>query len=743
MSGPEIPKAPIAEGLRAPDPEVRWRVAAVLADIPGEESERLLIGLLADPDYRVREKSVTVLARRFTPGVASACAAALADDGNAGHRAAGLALLTRAGDRGIQVLVDALGHPSPDVRLAAAASLPAAEGGTAVVGSLEEALRREADPNVRAAILLALGRSGRREALVSLLAALEEGSLWIQTHALEALGEVGDTELLPRLLPLLDRPPLRRAALRAVGRVAAPAAAEPLALRAAAGQTDADLLAALRRSLDAAPPETGDRVRELWPEAGTVLASVLADAETGYGIRCDAAHLLALLDVPGAALEIVRSGRSPEEFRALASLRGQRFREGLHAVLQEEDPEPSLALVERARSTGETAFLAPLLVHPSPGVKVAVLAALPPGTAPLTDLIDILAEDEEETALPAALALATAAAEAPADRCRAPYRALLDRASGPDGPGRVASLVSLGRLPADEDVVGALRNALRADDPAVRRAALHAAGTGGGLTEAEVLSCLDDPDALVRAAALRALARLAESGRPLASGWREVLTHLADETAVAAAAGEAVIALGGEERAELAIDLLAQGDAIRHAALEEIARVRDRAAADAVAHAVRHEDAETARAVLDALIVASPEVADAATVDALSDHRPEVRTAAADLVARRGTPSSFDGPVSEALARALAAERDPAALLALLAATAVAGGEASLDPLTDVLARERAAPDAAVAAAALASRYPAAARRRWTSAPARAERRWARALSAVRKGEREPGAGPS
>ncbi|MDL1950893.1 hypothetical protein FBQ97_13920, partial [Acidobacteria bacterium ACD] len=98
MSGPEIPKAPIAEGLRAPDPEVRWRVAAVLADIPGEESERLLIGLLADPDYRVREKSVTVLARRFTPGVASACAAALADDGNAGHRAAGLALLTRAGD---------------------------------------------------------------------------------------------------------------------------------------------------------------------------------------------------------------------------------------------------------------------------------------------------------------------------------------------------------------------------------------------------------------------------------------------------------------------------------------------------------------------------------------------------------------------------------------------------------------------------------------------------------------------
>lgn len=738
-SGPDAVRLPLSEEIRAPDPEVRWRVAAVLSDVPGGEAERLLVGLLADPDYRVREKSVAALSRRFTPSVATACAEALADDSNAGRRSAGLALLTRGGDLGLRVLVDALGHPSPDVRLAAANALPSVDGGPGVVGSLEEALRHEGDANVRAALLLALGRTGRREAIGPLLAALSEGSLWIQTHALEALGEVGDPDLLPRLLPLVDRAPLRRATLRALARLGAAAAAEPLALRAADGELDPELVAALRRSAEAAPAGTAARLLELWPAAGTVLTRILESADAGYGVRCDAAALLARLDVPGAALTIVRLGASPAEYGAIRSLWPHRFGEALHAVLQEDDPEPALALVERAKELSETAFLAPLLVHPSPGVKVAVLAALPAGLAPLEDVIDVLAEDEPETALPAALSLARVPEGTHPDRAKAQRQALLDRASGPDGAGRVAALVALGALPPGEERDEALRHALASDDPAVRRAAIQAAGLAGALREEELLARLEDPEPSVRAAVLRALARWAEAGRAVRTTWRDVLTCLADENAVAAAAGEALIALAGEERPRLAEEFLAQGDAIRHAALDEIPRTGDREAAHAVAHAVRHEDAETARAVLNALVVASEGVAERAVVEALGDPRAEVRGAAAELVSRRERPAAFDGALAEALARALAAERDPSAMVSLLAAVAVAGGESALEPLTEVLARERVSPEATTAAAALAGRFPAAAKRRWTAAPARAERRWAKALALARRGETAAG----
>ena len=152
----------------------------------------------------------------------------LADDENAGRRSAGLELLTKGGAPGRAVLLGALQHPSADVRIAAAAALPGPVPGPETVAAIEAAARREADPNARAALLLALGRTGRREAIAPLLAALDEGNLWLQVHALEALGSVGDPEITPRLLPLLGNDSLRQGALHALARLRSPVAAEPL-----------------------------------------------------------------------------------------------------------------------------------------------------------------------------------------------------------------------------------------------------------------------------------------------------------------------------------------------------------------------------------------------------------------------------------------------------------------------------------------------------------------------------------
>jgi HEAT repeat protein len=718
----------LASRVASGDPTERWKAAGELARVPGEAAEDLLVDLLRDGDYRVRERAVASLARRFGPRVASACAVALADDDDAGHRSAGLALLARSGAAGRAVLLGSLQHPSADVRIAAAAALPGPGAGADTVAAIEAATRREADPNARAALLLTLGRTGRREAIAPLLAALEEGNLWLQVHALEALGTIGDPEITPRLLPLLGNDALRHGALHALARLRSAVAAEPLVRRAAAGELDAFLVAALRSALEAAPPSTLAALRPLWPGAREALFALLEDPDEDGPARTDASHVLALLDVPGSALAIVTHGPFRDGYAALRSLRASRREEALLCVLQVADPEPALELLDALRSGPEAPTLLPLLVHPSPTVRAAVLSCVPAGLVPVPDLIDVLAEDDPETALAAALALSSDESGAPLDRLGKRRRALLDRAGGPDGPGRVAALTALATADG-ADVEAAVRGALASPDATVREAAVAAAAQGRRIGGHELVSRLSDESAAVRAAALRGIALRAERQEPPEGvSWRDGLVFLVDEPAAAAAAGAAVIALGGEDRPRLVEEVLAQEPAVRVSALEEIERTGDAAAARCAVAAIGHEDPETACAAVRALVVADGETAAEALAEALADDRPVVRSAAAETIARRSASEDV-APLAAALAEALLSECDRNVLRSLLRAAANVPDEALVDPLTLVLAHETVPAEADSAAEALSVRFPDACRQAWTLAPARAERRWARALA--------------
>lgn len=717
------------------DATERWGAAGELARVPGEETESALLALLKDEDYRVRERAVAALGRRFTPRVASACAVALADDDDAGHRAAGLALLVKGGAAGRAVLLGALQHPSADVRISAAAALPGPAPGPETVTAIEAAARREGDPNARAALLLALGRTGRREAIAPLLAALEEGNLWLQVHALEALGEIGDPEIAPRILPLLSNANLRHGALHALARLRSPVAAEPLLRRAAAGEVDVFLVAALRAALESASATTLAGLRPLWPEAGPTLLALLEDSEEDGALRTDAAHVLALLDLPGASLAIVTHGPFRDGYAALRALPRTRREEALLCVLQVADPEPALELLDAHRGGPEAPTLLPLLVHPSASVKAALLSCVPAGLVPIPDLIDVLAEDDPETALAAALALAGDESGEPLDRLPKRRRALLDRAGGPDGPGRVAALTALG--PADgPDVEAAVRGALSSPDPGVREAAVAAAARGRRIGAHEIVACLSDEHAAVRAAALRGLALRAERGEALPGvTWRDGLVFLVDDPAAAAAAGAAVVALAGAERPRLVEEMLVQEPAVRIAALEEIERTGDAEAARSAVAALGHEDPETACAAVRALAVAGETVAAEALPAALADERAEVRAAAAETIARRPAGDARSA-LSAAVATALVTEPDRAVLRSLLVAASRMADEAMVEPLTLVLSQETVPAEADEAAEVLARLSPEACRRAWMHAPARAERRWARALAAAARAGR-------
>ncbi|HPA50500.1 MAG TPA: HEAT repeat domain-containing protein [Thermoanaerobaculia bacterium] len=725
----------LAARAASKDATERWTVAGELGRIPGEEAESVLLALLKDEDYRVRERAVAALGRRFTPRVASACAVALADDDDAGHRAAGLALLVRGGAAGRAVLLGALQHPSADVRISAAAALPGPAPGPETVTAIEAAARREGDPNARAALLLALGRTGRREAIAPLLAALEEGNLWLQVHALEALGDVGDPEIAPRILPLLTNANLRHGALHALARLRSPVAGEPLLRRAAAGEVDVFLVAALRAALESASATTLAGLRPLWPEAGPTLLALLEDPEEDAALRTDAAHVLALLDLPGAALAIVTHGPFRDGYAALRALPRARREEALLCVLQVADPEPALELLDAHRGGPEAPTLLPLLVHPSATVKAAVLSCVPAGLVPIPDLIDVLAEDDPETALAAALALASDDSGEPLDRLPKRRRALLDRAGGPDGPGRVAALAALAGTDGP-DVEAAVRGALSTPDPAVREAAVTAAARGRRIGSHEIVACLSDEIATVRAAALRGLALRAERGEALPGvTWRDGLVFLVDDPAAAAAAGAAVIALAGAERPRLVEEMLVQEPAVRIAALEEIEKTGDPEAARSAVAALGHEDPETACAAVRALSVADEAVAAEALATALADERAEVRAAAAETVARR-PPGDSRSALSGAVATALVVESDRAVLRSLLVAASGLADEAMVDPMTLVLSQESIPAEADDAAEALARLAPEACRRAWMQAPARAERRWARALATAARAGR-------
>lgn len=721
MSG--IPLVSVVQEAASPKAEVRLHAAAVLAGLGGAEAEEALAALLADADHRVRARAVAGLIRARDRGRA-ACASLLLEPAS-GAAGVAAARVLRSDARGSEALLQALSHESAVVRLRAARELPALPAGPAVVTALEEAARAEADPDVAAELLLALGRTGRAEAAPFLLRSLREGSAYARGHAAWALGLLGDPRVATRLLPLLDEPGVDACALAALARLPSAEAAEELARRGARGQAGEAHLFALARGVAHGSASLPRRVRTLWPGVTEAAQALLAEPGTPRETAGAVARLLARLDPAGAAALIVRQGPFPDGYSALADLPPERLAEAARTALVVDDAEPALALLIHGGADVEPAAL---LVHTDRRAKAGALNRLAPGATPLPDLLEILADDDPDTALAAAWAVAREARRESSDRARSSATALHDRASGPDGPGRAAALVALREQPgAAADV--ALLNAFGSRDPAVRAAAASAAAFRTELDERDFWPLLEDADPGVRAEALRALTRLARAGRPGVDG-RKVLRFLNDDVPVAAAAGALLMTVAGGERPRVARELLAERGAVRRAALEAIAEVRDAAAAAAVSFAVLHEDVSTARAVLEAVAVASPLVAADAVASGLADRRAEVRIAAAGTAARAG--DDLAAALAVPLAEALDREGDAEARAALVRAVAAAGRAEAIPAVTRALSAHGERPEARAAAESLARRFPAAARAAWAAAPARAARVWGAAIEAGR-----------
>lgn len=718
------PPVSVVQEAASPKPEVRLHAAAVLSDLGGADAEEALAALLADPDHRVRARAVAGLSGAGERGRA-ACASLLRDPAS-GVAGAGAARALGAGARGAETLLEALSHQSPVVRLRAARELPPPGAGPAVVSVLEAGIRGETDPDVAAELLLALGRTGRTEAAPFLLRVLREGSPFARAHAVYSLALLGDPRAAARLLPLLDEPGVGACVLAALARLPSAEAAEELARRGARGGGGESLLLAFARGVACGPASLAQRVRSLWPGVAEAAQALLSEPGLSRDTAGALARLLARLDAAGAAALIVRQGPFADGYAALADLPPERLAEAARTALVVDDPEPALTLLVRGGAAVEPAAL---LAHVHPRAKTGALNSLAPGATPLPDLLEVLADDDPETALAAAWAVSREAHREGSERAYAAATALHDRASGPDGPGRAAALTALREQPgAAADV--ALRAAFASRDGGVRSAAAAAGAFRPEFGERDFLPLLDDEDARVRAEALWTLAYVARDRRTGLDA-RHVLRFLNDDAPVAAAAGALLVTLAGAERPRVARELLAQRGAVRRAALEAIPELRDAAAASAVAFAVFHEDVSTARAVLEAASAAPPPVAADAVASGLADARAEVRIAAASAASRAG--DDLAAALAIPLAEALDRETDREAWAALVRAVAATGRADAIPAVTRALNAGGERPEARAAAEALARRFPEAARAAWAAAPARAGRAWGASIEAARR----------
>jgi HEAT repeat protein len=145
-------------------------------------------------------------------------------------------------------LIEALRDPDPTVRSVAARYL----GALGVVEATPALLRllRAANAGVRSAGATALGRLQSSEAVPELIALAEnDRDLASQTHAIGALGKIGDARAMPVLLRLLASPHwvVRDCAARALGSCGDATAIEEL--RAAAARERLLLRGPLRKAV--------------------------------------------------------------------------------------------------------------------------------------------------------------------------------------------------------------------------------------------------------------------------------------------------------------------------------------------------------------------------------------------------------------------------------------------------------------------------------------------------------------
>jgi HEAT repeat protein len=613
----------VLRDLDSSDEEVRRLAVERVEVLSAADVVPCLVERLGDPSWRVRKAAVERLVSwPDTDAAAEALIAALADGENPGRRNAAVEALMHYGAAVVPHLIAATEVEDVDVRkfaVDALAGIGDAASTDALVARLEDP-----DANVRGASADALGAVGGDEAVRALRATAtsESQEALVRFSALHALAALDVPMRASELAGVLADPILRTGGLALLGCVGDDPEALEVLLKGLASKARAPREAAQRSLLrllsrvDGAPADRiVERIRSAAQDTPEIVSNTIerlddADLPTKLVLI----QFLGLLRDSRAVVPVLLTGRdealSEVTLAALESM-GEMVEESIDrawADLDAEAKRDACVLFGNTHGERSASRLLAALENCDPIIRTAAANSLgerrlAAALVPLIHRLEECALDEdldaeEERAVVTGAMIAIVGTNGDADE------ALADRA--------IESLTALLGGAADT----------------VRLAVATVLGRIGRPRDLEIVTLLlKDASAEVRRAAVDALSRL-DPG----SAAEPLRLAIADESPVVriAAAG----ALGASDRGELFEDLRRLADdedaRVRATAVEVLGKrflsdadPQRRAAAMAVMHAARDDEAPVALAVIDA----AREIGVAAAthvVPLLRRHEPEV-----------------------------------------------------------------------------------------------------------------------
>lgn len=315
-------RAAIAKALGDPSPKVRAAAALAIAEltadaIASDDRDAIvdrLAELASDPDGAVAQAAVIALGESGAPRARPTIERALGA-GDADVRFQAVLALARLGGAGVvEALAGVVHDPDPEVRANVAAALADLDRETGA--ELLERLVGDADRAVRLEAALALARRGDRRATPVLLEAL------------------GDAEAAPQ-------------AVRALGQLRDPAAAEPLWRLCSRWMARAPLRAAAAAALTALDDPRGPKELDRWLQSRRREARAMA---------VHAAGELALTAAVERLCEMLGDRKLPDRdgvARSLGLIRDPRARDALDAAVGDADPDVALEARQALRALGD------------------------------------------------------------------------------------------------------------------------------------------------------------------------------------------------------------------------------------------------------------------------------------------------------------------------------------------------------------------------------------------------------
>jgi HEAT repeat protein len=611
----------LRSALRDADPEQRRRAVAALAEEPPPDAAELLYDALGDVDWRVRKQAVRAVCAlsprlSFVPSLIEA----LCDGDNVGRRNAALEAIGQLGPDVVPPLVDAL-PTVPDTARKFLVDAMGDAGDASTVPVLVAAVEDDPDPNVAAAALDALARVGGPEAEAALRRRLTVKDPFQRMAALDGLARLGATVPWEELHPLLGDRLVRRVALVLLGKTGRVEAVDPLL--EALSDPSPQLVAAAAVALERLHGGGGDPARavekgvlRLSPAARHAMGSLLGRGDLRG--RQAAAHLLLLAqDVDALDGVVVLLAQDALPPAAVESLRAW----GAHAV------RPLLGVFHRADGWARSVALevaADLLAEPQarggapdPEVQEALRGAIRGGTADsdprvvaaaarsliwwaqaqdAPSLVRLASRGPEEVARACGEALEALATSEPEAVREALEGVVFDGTAG-------AALAGVAARIGGPQTFERLQTALTADDPASRRAGIHALAAIGDRRSAEHIAyALTDEHVDVQTAAAHALGRMRdEQGQPL--GTDQLLLALQSTSPAVQAAAASALGDAGEQGAIPPLRELPRSAApgVAVAAIKALRRLHDPNLTELLVEALRHPDAEVVKQALEAI----------------------------------------------------------------------------------------------------------------------------------------------